>query len=149
MLGLENCKELFGLASDKDSISAAFEVNSSKNLLFGGSGLLSRTLEHWEALLKDASKLIESLRAELFKSRAEKEQAESERIHAALKLAQMQSKLDDAKNALDAMAKDRRAAVNKTACCSSGVLQFETAEPAGCTPAGCTPIQTVSISPLR
>jgi len=66
-------------------------------------------------LLKDASKLIESLRAELFKSRAEKEQAESERIHAALKLAQMQSKLDDAKNALDAMAKDRRAA---------GVLQF-------------------------
>ena len=86
MLGLETCKELFGLASDKDSISAAFEVNSSKNLLFGGSGLLSRTLEHWEALLKDASKLIESLRAELFKSRAEK--------------------------ALDAMAKDRRAAVN-------------------------------------
>ena len=30
--GLENCKELVGLASDKDSISAAFEVNSSKNL---------------------------------------------------------------------------------------------------------------------
>ena len=30
------------------------------------------------------------------------------------------------------MAKDRRAAVNKTACCSSGVLQFETAESECC-----------------
>ena len=33
--GLENCKELFDLASDKESIWAAFEVNSSKTLLFG------------------------------------------------------------------------------------------------------------------
>ncbi len=28
--GLEICKELFGLGSDKESISAIFEVNSSK-----------------------------------------------------------------------------------------------------------------------
>ena len=58
--GLENCREFFALNSDKESISAAFAVEISKNLLFGSSGLVTRTLEHWKALLKDASRLIES-----------------------------------------------------------------------------------------
>jgi predicted nucleic acid-binding Zn-ribbon protein len=66
-------------------------------------------------LLDDAFKLIESLRAELFKSRAEtqkalgeKEKAESECIHAKLKLDQMQARLDSAQDALHAGAQDRR-----------------------------------------
>ena len=66
-------------------------------------------------MLKEASKLIESLRAELFKSRAETEKAlrelekaEHESIHATLKLEQTQVKVDDAQKALGAMAKDRR-----------------------------------------
>ncbi len=52
-------------------------------------------------MLDDAFKLIESLRAELFKSCAEaqkalgeKEKAESECIHSKLKLDQMQARLD-------------------------------------------------------
>ena len=97
--GIENCKELFGLGSDKEALSAAFEAGTDDtkgNLLFGSSGIVSRTLDHWRELLDDAFKLIESLRAELFKSRAEtqkalgeKEKAESECIHAKLKLDQM------------------------------------------------------------
>ena len=77
--------------------------------------LPSRTLEHRETLLKEASVLIESLRTEHFKSRAktekalrEKEKAEHESIHATLKMHQMQVKLDGAQKALEAMAKDRR-----------------------------------------
>jgi hypothetical protein len=72
--GIENCKELFGLGSDKEALSAAFEAGTSDNkanLLFGNSGIVSRTLDHWRALLDDAFMLIESLRSELFKSRAE------------------------------------------------------------------------------
>ncbi len=77
-------------------MSAAFEAgtdDNKRNFLFGSSGIVSLTLDHWRDLLNDAFKLIESLRAELFKSRAktqkalgEKEKAESECIHAKLKL---------------------------------------------------------------
>ncbi len=84
-------------------------------MLFGCNGI-PRTLEYWEGLLDDAFKLIESLRAELFKSRAEtpkalgeKEKAGSECIHAKLKLDQMQAHLDNAQEALHARAQDRRA----------------------------------------
>ena len=101
--GVENFSQLFGFHSDRDSLSAVFDVGSDKNLLFGSGGMLSRTLEYWERLLDDAFKLIESLRAGLFKSRAEaqkalgeKEKAESECIHAKLKLVQMQARLDNA-----------------------------------------------------
>ena len=76
--GIENCKELFGLGSDKEALSAAFEAgtdDTKRNLLFGSSGIVSRTLDHWRDLLDDAFKLIESLRAELFKSRAEAQKA--------------------------------------------------------------------------
>jgi hypothetical protein len=69
--GIENYKELFGLGSDKEALSAAFEAGSNdhnKNLLFGSSGIVSRTLDHWRGLLDDAFKLIKSLRVELFKS---------------------------------------------------------------------------------
>ncbi len=68
-----NCLDLAQIGSDKEALSAAFEAGSDnkRNLLFGSSGLVSRTLEHWEALLKDAFRLMESLRVELFKSRAE------------------------------------------------------------------------------
>jgi len=110
--GIENCKELFGLGSDKEALSAAIEAgtdDTKRNLLFGSSGIVSRTLDHWRELLDDAFKLIESLRAELFKSRAEaqkalgeKEKAESEFIHAKLKLDQMQARLDSAQDALHA-----------------------------------------------
>ena len=115
--GIENCKELFGLGNDKEAISAAFEAgtdDTKRNLLFGSSGIVSRTLDHWRELLDDAFKLIESLRAELFKSRAEtqkalaeKEKAEAERLHAALKLDQTQARLDTAQDSLNRMAKDR------------------------------------------
>jgi hypothetical protein len=69
---------MFGLGSDKEALSAAFEAgtdDNKRNLLFGSSGIVSRTLEHWRDLLDDASRLIESLRAELFKSRAEAQEA--------------------------------------------------------------------------
>ena len=96
-------------------MAAVFDVGSNKNLLFGSGGMLSRTLEYWAELLDDAFKLIESLRAELFKSRAEtqkalgeKEKAESERIHSTLKLDQTRAELDAAQKALDVVAKVRR-----------------------------------------
>ena len=49
--GMENCKELFGLGSDsvKESLTAAFEAGTDDNkrkFLFGGSGIVSRTLDH-------------------------------------------------------------------------------------------------------
>ena len=116
--GVENCRELFGLRSDKEALSAAFEAgpgHNDKNLLFGSSGIVSRTLDHWKDLLEDACKLIESLRAELFKSRAEtqkalaeKEKAESEHLHAALKLDGVRAELEAERNASKARAKDRR-----------------------------------------
>jgi hypothetical protein len=72
--------------------------------------------KNWEGLFDGAYKLIESLHAKLFKSRAEtqkslgeKEKAESECIHAKLKLDQMQVHLENAQEALHARAQDRRA----------------------------------------
>ena len=109
--GMENCKELFGLGSDKESLTAAFEAGTDdnrRNLLFGGSGIVSRTLDHWSDLLDDTSRLIERLRAELFKSRAEtqkalaeKEKAEGELLITALKLDQTKAELDTAREAND------------------------------------------------
>jgi hypothetical protein len=99
--GIENCKELFGLGSDKEALSVAFEAgtdDTKRNLLFGSSGIVSRTLDHWRELLDDAFTLIESLRSELFKSRAEtqkalgeNERAESECIHTKLKMEQIRA----------------------------------------------------------
>ena len=123
--GVENCREFFGLRSDKEALSAAFEAGSGlndKNLLFGSSGIVSRTLDHWKDLLEDAFKLIDSLRTELFKSRAEtekalsekeaaeteKEAAETERVYAKLKLTQAEAKLEEAQKTLDEMAKAQR-----------------------------------------
>ena len=74
---IENCKELFGLGNDKEAISAAFEAGTGENknnLLFGSSGIVSRTLDHWRDMLDDAFKLIESLRAELFSAQSYKTQ---------------------------------------------------------------------------
>ena len=56
--GIENCKELFGLVNDKEALPAAFEAGTSdnkQNLLFGSSGIISRTLDHWKDLLDEAS----------------------------------------------------------------------------------------------
>jgi hypothetical protein len=80
--GIENCKNCFGLCTDKEAVSGAFDAGTSdkyKNLLFGSSGIVSRTLDHWWDLLDDAFKLIESLRAELFKSRAETQKRSARR----------------------------------------------------------------------
>ena len=109
--GMENCKELFGLGSDKEALTAAFEAgtdDNKRNLLFGGSGIVSRTLDHWRDLLDDTSRLIERLRAELFKSRAEtqkalaeKEKVEGELLITALKLDQTKAELDTAREAND------------------------------------------------
>ncbi len=55
------------LGNDKEAISAAFDAgidDHKTNLLFGSSGIVSRTLDHWRGLLDDAFKLIESLRAD-------------------------------------------------------------------------------------
>jgi hypothetical protein len=63
--GIENCKELFGLGSDKEALSAVFEAGTydhKRNLLFGRSGIISRTLDHWRELLDDAFRLIEHKR---------------------------------------------------------------------------------------
>ncbi len=119
--GIENCKELFGLGSDKEALSAAFEAgtsNNKANLLFCSSGIVSHTLDHWRGLLDDAFMLIESLREELFKSRAEtqkalggKQKAESECINAKLKLDQMQAHLNKAKEELHASSQDQARAV--------------------------------------
>ncbi len=52
----ENCKELFGLSSDKEALSAAFEADTDdhkRNLLFGSSGIVSSTLDHWRESLLD------------------------------------------------------------------------------------------------
>jgi hypothetical protein len=57
--GIENYRELFGLRSDKDALSAAFEAGTDNNkryFLFGSSGIVSRTLDHWRDLLEDAFK---------------------------------------------------------------------------------------------
>ena len=136
MLGIENCREFFGRRSDKEALSAAFEAgpgDSNKNLLFGSSGIVTRTLDHWRDMLDEAFELIESLRAALLESRAEtpkalaeKEKAESERVVAftptalksnsssgptALKLDQTQAQLSTAQDLLNRMAKDREQAV--------------------------------------
>ncbi len=73
---------MFGLGNDKEAISAAFEAgtgDNKNNLLFGSCGVVSRTLDHWRNMLDDAYKLIESLRAEVFKSRAQTQKALSEK----------------------------------------------------------------------
>ncbi len=71
MLGIENCKEMFGLGNYKEAISAVFEAstgdnNLKNNLLFSSSWIVSQTLYHWKDVLDDAYKLMESLRKELF-----------------------------------------------------------------------------------
>ena len=41
--GMENCKEYFGLCSEKEALTAAFEAgtdDNKRNLLFGGSGIV-------------------------------------------------------------------------------------------------------------
>ena len=130
--GIENFKDLFGCANDKEALSGAFEAgtgDNGKNRLFGSSGIVSRTLDHWKDLLEDACKLIDNLRMELFKSRAETEKsraetaksraetdkallektaAETERVYAKLKLTQAEAKLEEAQKTLDEMAKAQR-----------------------------------------
>ncbi len=97
-----DCKELLVLSMTRKHYLQRLkpvQVKTKKNL-FGSSCILSRTIDHWRQLLDNAFKLIESLRAELFKSRAEtqkalgeKEKAESECIHSKLKLYQMQAQI--------------------------------------------------------
>jgi hypothetical protein len=74
-----------------------------------------RSSDHWRDMLDDAFKLIESLRAELFrlsaetqKALCEKEKAESECINAKLKLDQAQATLLEEQEAMNAMSKDHR-----------------------------------------
>jgi hypothetical protein len=58
---IENCKELFGLANDKEALSAAFEAGTGENknnLLFGSSGILLRTLDHWKEFSTTPSSLL-------------------------------------------------------------------------------------------
>ncbi len=88
---------------------------NKNNLLFGSSRIVSQTLDHWREMLDYAFKLIENLRAQLFKSRSdtrqalcEKEKAESECINAELKLDQAQDILLEAPQAMNAMLKDQR-----------------------------------------
>jgi hypothetical protein len=52
--GVEICRDFLGLRSEREALSAAFEAgsgHSDKNLLFGRSGIVSRTLDHWRDLL--------------------------------------------------------------------------------------------------
>ena len=66
-------KELFGLQSDKAALSSVCSVdngNDKANLIFGNNGIMTRTLDHWKEMIKQASMLIDSLQKELLKARA-------------------------------------------------------------------------------
>ena len=71
---VENWRELFGLRSDKESLNSIFCVDSGNdkaNLVFGDNGIMTRTLEHWKEMIKQASMLIDSLQKELLKARTD------------------------------------------------------------------------------
>jgi hypothetical protein len=48
--GVEKFAQLFGFHSEKDSLSAVFDVGSDKNLLFGSGGMLSHGIKAKEFL---------------------------------------------------------------------------------------------------
>ena len=74
MAGIYNLREAFGLGNVKNAINAAFGVGISENgahhnVLFGTNSVISRTLTHWESVIRDLFDLVDKLRAELVKMR--------------------------------------------------------------------------------
>ena len=60
--GVENGRELFGLRSEKESLSSVFSVddgNDKANWVFVKNGIMTRTLDHWKEMIKQASILID------------------------------------------------------------------------------------------
>ena len=107
---VENWRELFGLRSDKESLSSVFSVddcNDKANWVFGKNGIMTRTLDHRKEMIKQASILIDCLYQELLKARAEKESAEDREAIANLKLEQQKEMLWEAQQTLNAKEKDR------------------------------------------
>ena len=68
---------------------------------------MTRTLEHWKEIIKQASMLIYSLQKELLKARAESKCAEDRETILKLKLEQETERLWKAQETLNATAKDR------------------------------------------
>ena len=79
--GIENWKELFGLQIDKAALSSVRSVdngNDKANLIFGNNRIMTRTLDHWKEMIKQASMLIDSLQKELLKARARRRAEDQE-----------------------------------------------------------------------
>ena len=57
--GFENWKDLFGHGNDKESFISMFGVvngcDNLGNLMFGNSGIMSRTLDYWKEMINKAS----------------------------------------------------------------------------------------------
>ena len=83
MTGIYNLRDAFGLGNAKSAVNAAFDVGNCEggahqNVLFGTNGVISRTLTHWESVIRDLFDLVDKLRAELVKMREEIERAREE-----------------------------------------------------------------------
>ena len=83
MTGIYNLRDAFGLGNAKSAVNAAFDVGNCEggahqNVLFGTNGVISRTLTHWESVIRDLFDLVDKLRAELVKMREEMERAREE-----------------------------------------------------------------------
>ena len=79
-IGLQNVGKMFGYSNAKSSLDAVFGTGADRheNILFGTNGVISRTLTHWESVIRDLFDLVDKLRAELFKMREEMERARDE-----------------------------------------------------------------------
>ncbi len=116
--GIENCKEFFFLAMTRKPFLLRLKLvpSTTKTTIFflDSSGVVSRTFDQWRDMLNDAYKLIKSLRAEHFESRAktrkslgEKEKAESYCLNATFSLDLTQAELHEAQEAMNAMSLSR------------------------------------------
>jgi len=72
--------KMFGYSNAKSSLDAVFGTGADRheNILFGTNGVISRTLTHWESVIRDLFDLVDKLRAEIVKMREELERARDE-----------------------------------------------------------------------
>ena len=82
-IGIQNLEAMFGLRGSKGALVAAFGTGDGPggrddNVLFGTNGVISRTLTHWESVIRDLFDLVDKLRAELVKMREEMERERDE-----------------------------------------------------------------------
>ena len=75
-IGLANIDAMFSLGGAKAVVTSSFGTGNGSdgrhsNVLFGTNGVISRTLTHWESVIRDLFDLVDQLRAELFRMREE------------------------------------------------------------------------------